>query len=371
MRKITLYMLAIFSMIALLSCEKEDPALENIAMEGTMVESSYTFTSLDTYTDVELTFSNVKTTSVAITLDDGTSVFNGALVSLVASFKVTEAQYVANEDDGDLVFNIAATVDGNVVKTTRSISRKSSLSFSISDYKFGVLEQSNVKNYILYSFNKGGESVLASLTTQYKIGENGTYAALANSFDVATAKDSLYVQGMNYTVGDTVYVKLTAAAAVNSLSKEVSFVVGKHMINDSESFDLDALTTIDDLKGFRLDTLGKVLLTASNCHIKFAGDKTTVGGNQGFEGLNGVKFVDITSVGSTSDLVALKALYDAGTPVSVVANTYVGNIYVTYFTADTKNYVGVLTVTAKNGSVDPEENHVEFDYSVTEYDLNK
>jgi len=33
--------------------------------------------------------------------------------------------------------------------------------------------------------------------------------------------------------------------------------------------------------------------------------------------------------------------------------------------------VGVLTVTAKNGSVDPEENHVEFDYSVTEYDLNK
>lgn len=383
MKKISIFILAIVSIVALSSCEKDQKFPEDLPIETAKVNSvTADFTNLDASTTVATVFTRSAITNVVVTLNDGTKVFEGNINDdYTIEYDVTEKQFLDNADGSylDLHYELSIKNTTKTFKFDKWIKRSSAISSELGSklFPFKVYEKSPLVDKIYYKVVTNGTK-LDKVTAQYKVGKEGDYKDFSTAFSSTEIKDSLVVKGndANWSVGDNVFVKFTAIAGTRTDVSEVSFVVAKNTIANATAMDLLPKLSLTDLKGYSLKDKEEVLITSKACHIKYTGDITNVNTPQEITALNGIKFVELTGDSKDeSSIVALKNLYDSGVAgaITSIVNPLVGQTYVTYFTdidgEEYKNYVGVLTITGRNISDNPEANHIAFDYAVSEYNL--
>jgi len=385
MKKISIFILAIVSIVALSSCEKDQKFPEDLPIETAKVNSvTALFTYLDASTTVNTVFTRSAITNVVVTLKDGTKLYEGNINDdFTIDFDVTEKQFLDNHDGAylDLYYELSIKNTTKTFKFDKWIKRNCAISPVLGNKKFPfkVYEQSSLVDKIYYSVVTNGTK-LDKVTAQYKIGEDGDYKDFSTAFSSTQINDSLLVKGSDayWSANDEVFVKFIAIAGTRTDVSEVSFVVAKNTIAKATAMDLLPKLSLTDLKGYSLKDKEEVLIASNSCHIRYTGDITNVNTPQEITALNGIKFVELTGdYKNESSIVTLKNIYEAGVAgaITSIVNPLIGQTYVTYFTdkvgTDDVNFVGVLTITGRNISDNPEANHIAFDYAVSKYNLVK
>ncbi len=306
--------------------------------------SSPGYTSLDSQAviDIDNVSHNLKT--VKITNLGGTLANNSAFTSSYTgsisigndgkgSITLTEADLGLDGIGASANFQFDATIDGKPFSRYFTLNEEDPISVTPPDK---VVHRDT--NYYFHFKIEPVSATVSSVVVQTKVSEQGTYTDVSGSFN---AKDSIPINGIDYQVGDTVYVNVIGTAGSKTANTETSLVIKPNSYTNMASFTLDSTS----MRAYDLVGDSAVTVSDSTADIKLASTSFTGGFVLGFSSPNSTLFVKgVASDYKNADEVAIAAT-DFSSAVTSVAVVSVGDIYIYKTMRGTTAHYGVMKIT--------------------------
>ncbi len=241
-------------------------------------------------------------------------------------------------DAGDaLQLRFTATLpDGGT--TTRLLDVETTDPITLSPAIF--IQQNSVSNYVSFSVATESASV-DDVTVMTGTGDElSTVSAPTDGWNLAG--DSVAIVGANYAVGDTVTIRVDATSDAVATSSQTSAIVRTFAFpNESEEVELASAGA-----GYDLVAGGSSVAGVDTTDIELS---TNALNQIQLLSQNGTDFVETEGLYETGDIVAIRAAYDAGTPMGITSDLEAGNeiIYRTERTieGETSVYYGIIQIT--------------------------
>ena len=339
------------------SCEKNEIEKYDLGTEFFISSSGYT--SLDDQVTVSIANDQKNLSSITVThlggittnvdADGNTLPFNAPKANL-GSISLTDGAGSMTISDSDLGmteigwsadFQFDAVFDGKPIVRYKSITVDDPISV-----KAPSITHKDKNLPFLFSVDPVSATV-TSTVVETKVSEAGTYAPLTIVEGAEGKKDTVFLNGINYHIGDTVFVKVTASTATKTASTVTKMVVAPNSYEDEVSFKLDTTTN-----------LAFNLVSAEFVDASTAGDTADVeftaaypiGGGPvmvGFVSNNNAEFVAASADDyDIADVVNIEAT-DFSAAVQTISDAHAGNVYIFRTRRGTGDWAyGVLKVTA-------------------------
>lgn len=352
MKNINIYLLLlIFFMV---SCQK-DYDIETYDLGAEFLISDNGLTSLDT--DFTFTVDNISKNLSEVTLvDNGTIAITDGIGTKTLN---ADDQDLKNVDDSKS-FKFDAMYDGKSLTRSSSITVENPLALT-SPYVWEkndddewvetpvTVYQNSDEQYIKYSVSPYRATV-ESIKIETKVGEEGTYTEVTGSFD--PEMDSLLIVGDVYNTNDTVFYMFTAKSGTKEQTGSIEFVINTVMFPHDGGAQLNTTDLGFDLVSNEIVPVGTDTTDFEFVHVLL----TSVG----FESNNGAMFVatdEATYLGN--DVVATKALFDAGSQQSGFASVSENDYYIYKTSGGT---YGIIKITAVYLTTGGNGDYFEFEY---------
>lgn len=341
------------------SCKEDEVSYYKLGSE--FVVSTHGYTTLDNSVvlsvDTAFNVSSLTVTHMGGFQADGKTAFvvpNTALGTLTVTNGVGEL-VVSDVNMGMNVIGMKSTVrftavadDGTDIN--RSLSVAVTNPFAIT--KPTVLNQKNADVDFKFKITPATATV-TSVGVQTKKFYNGTYADVAGPF---TTTGTVKINGSNYSIGDTIYVKVTASTAAPRTAVSVTkLVVGMYSYPTTTTVKLTPSTTtsIYDLAKRRFIKNVDEVAMLDSVDIKYARTDFSGGFTIGFTAPQKAQFVKVTgtpteiaTVYSNANAVTTAAT-DFSSAVTSVADVAVGDVYIYRTQRGSAAYTyGMLKITA-------------------------
>ncbi len=208
-------------------------------------------------------------------------------------------------------------------------------------------------------------ATVSAMQIETKVGANGNYAD-QGAFN---AQDSLEIQGNNYSVGDTLYVKTTASSQYGSVSTEDQIVIGIFTFANQSSNTLSETNTYIDLETNSVDVSENDSTDISFSYnsalrqVSLSGVNTTAGTTTNFVDTNG----DAELYASGNNVEA-RNQFNSGVATPTLNDVSVGDVFI--FQTSESTY-GMVHITGINRTASAAEGDAsvsfEYKYMVPEF----
>ncbi len=368
------------AILILFSCTKFEP--EEIYYDSVLLQlSKNEMTILDTEitTVIDFVSKTRNVSSVVLLIGDKQILSTTASKNKV---KVTlKRSDLGLKEIGDKVkLHVNATADGKVKKMYTYIHLIGAASIEAPTKKImednkeivvedPVYELSDLVKNIVYKV-KANPTTGFAVTAATKVGENATYTDLWTK-EYNEADSVIGIKGSDYQLNDTVFFRLIAKRG-NFVDTVFSpgIIIHPYLLNSS-SF----ATAKIDVENIGYDLFSDTLCSTStdSCKIAFVNDFSQL--HQGFKTVNSTFVVkvpdDNEELLSCTNLPRLKTFFDSVSPLTLVNNVKVGDVYIIKIVKDSKEYYGKMTITKINTNREEDDDFIEFDYAVEEYNQNR
>lgn len=379
-KNILKYILVMFLAVSFVSCDDYDPDV-NYYDTAKLSLSDTKFTVLDgelnTTIDFQTTTKTVTNVSVEV---NGSEISTGTATNNKYAFVLNRSNFGTGGDTlgGSFKAYVYATVDGKkkeLYTTFKMVSASSiRMPFIETEDEDGEDIEVDEPIYELSDVVKNFTFEVSPMTStgyavkaESKVGKAGTYTTIWDKAYDAEDLDIAFM-GSTYSKGDTVFVKLTATAGTYTETVSSSIVISEYLLGAANSVKVDVAKPGYDLVG---DSIIDVTETA--CNIEFTHDYANL--EQGITGLNLTSFVlvdeDDDDMMAETNLPVLMAAFEAGTPVTAMANVMADEKYIVKHTRGTKVYYGTIVITGTNDVRDGDMDFVMMDSALEVYDVQK
>ncbi|MDE5421853.1 hypothetical protein L3073_06510 [Ancylomarina sp. DW003] len=321
--KISKYLLLLALPFIFFSCDEESDDFASKIENGELYRMDLSVknpTTLDTKFEVvidayevfdklEVTYNGTTTKLGEVTLTSGAGTFEDSY----ATIGLTK---IGDSETLDFIYTNA-----NGIKYIQTVDVELVSPFAITNVS-GVI-QDNMEHYL--KFKAGATyATLTDLTLSAKVSDAGTYAEIVDKV-YTVADDSILFKGMDYNVGDTVFVKFDAVLGTKTHSETVSFVVNMaKFANESEAFMLDT-----ESEGFDLMKMVNVGSDEDEADLTFVLGMDNMIGFSSNNAMYVTDFVKTDKALYTSgDMVKTMADYEAGTKLTSITDVDVDDVYI-------------------------------------------
>ena len=322
--------------VAISGCEENETVVPFSESESLLTFSSHP-TSEASFTEIDPVVIPINVagnaSSVEVRDESGASVGTVSISSGEGTFTtaLTDLGIEAAGSSADLRF-VVTEPDGREVRYPFTVNTIAPVSISAP----GELLQNQVPAFFNFEVSTENTEV-SNITVEQKTGAAGTYTPFADEF---TATDSVGIMGINYSVGDTVFVRVSATSEGLTSASEASAVVGTSTFaNESEEVQLSS-----DMPAYDLVAATDTVVGSPAADVTFVlGDMNQVG----FQSTNGATFVstDDSDIYDNADQVATQSLYESGTPASAVVDVEEGDTFIYQTTRDGAVAYGIIRIT--------------------------
>lgn len=359
MKNISFYILVIL-IISMASCKKDNQN-EYYDLGTEFLISNNGISSLDT--EVTFTIDNYKNNLTEVVMVDQGTI---TITDSVGTINLTSADLGITEAGKSASFTFNATFNGKAIQRFAGVTISNPMSLTspyiwkLNDDDPPVLVETPVTvyqndgvQYIKYAISPVRASV-ESIKIETKVGKEGTYTEVSGSFNPAF--DSLAVVGSDYVPNDVVYYRFTAKNGSHEQVGELSFVVNTIVFPNTGGAHLGVIN----------DTTTQGFDLASNKVVAVGTDTTdfemvhTILTSVGFESNNGTLFVATDEATyDANDIVAAKALFDAGTQESGFTSISTGDYFIY---KNSRGDYGIINITAVYLTTDGTGDYFDFEY---------
>lgn len=356
MKKIILnYILILLAGLLMFSCEDFDPEIHYYDSVKIKLKSNE-ISVLDSKVKLEIDFvSTSKHVSKVIISVGDKEISTGTAKDNKYSFDFARLDFPDTAKvDYKQKISINASVDGVVKQMYTNITLVSATKL---EAPTEVFELSDLDKMFVYSVDTKMDQDI-DLKTESKIGSQGTYTLLwTKKYDKTNL--SFPVQGNDYNLGDTVYVRLTSIVSSYSESVEEYFVVKPYLLNKTSSASVSFNSKYYDLIGNKeTDESGSHSLS-----FIYDMDASTIG----ILCENGLEMLPVEDLETNVSLI--NTAFDASSSILKLNQATIGDKFLLKQSIGGDIYYGNLTITNLNRTNIKEDGLINFNFVLEKFSL--
>jgi len=319
MKKIIYFLIAIVFIVS--SCDKEEQQFTKYDLGTEFLVSDGGITNLDESVTVSINNISKNLSSVKVYLGDN-SIGDISLSDGTGSLVISATTLGISDIEEDTTLSFESTFDSKSIVRYHTVAITDPISVTAPE----VVHKDTTFHFI-YKIEPVSATV-TSVTVEQKLFYNGTYNTVNPVNGNNALEDSIAFSALDYNIGDTIYVKVTASTANKSTSTETKFVVAPYSYENTDVFMLDTTANL----AYNLDSAEYVYTVnaGDTADIEFTAAYPVGGGpvQVGFVSNNNAEFVAATSDDYDYADSAYISSINFASAVKVVSDAQAGDVFI-------------------------------------------